>query len=329
MANICVIILNWNGWADTVACLESILPDVPRGIGSVVVVDNASYDDSVTHIDKWLRFTAAVRGLSYLSVDEVESRQNHCAEHNLVLIRSHKNRGYAAGNNLGLEYALKHHRGNLVWILNNDVVIHESAIEELLKYVETIPEKAIIGSTIVEYDDRKRVQCAGGAAYNVWLTTYRAAFCGKSLSSVLCGKKEPRLDYISGAAMLIPMDVLRDVGVFNPDYFLYYEEIDYARRAATRNCGLGWCRRSIVFHRGGATAGSRIGGNIRKSTMAEYHSDLSALKYTRRFHPAILPFAFVNRLCLKIIHVVAKRDFYLLRPLFEAYGDFLLNRAAR
>jgi GT2 family glycosyltransferase len=115
-------------------------------------------------------------------------------------------------------------------------------------------------------------------------------------------------------------------GLFSPSYFLYYEEIDYARRAAASGYGLGWCRGSIVFHKGGASAGSKIGGNARKSVTAEYHSNLSALKYTRKFHPGILPVAFVSRLCLKVVHAAISHDLRLLRPLFEAYRDFLLAR---
>jgi hypothetical protein len=94
MSDVCVIILNWNGWEDTIGCLESILPAVRQGRASAVIVDNASSDCSVMHIDGYMQTTAVASHLSYLSVDETDVIAATCPRHDLALIRSHRNSGF-------------------------------------------------------------------------------------------------------------------------------------------------------------------------------------------------------------------------------------------
>ncbi|MHB0913505.1 MAG: glycosyltransferase family 2 protein [Armatimonadota bacterium] len=321
MARVCAIVLNWNGWVDTIQCLESILPQVLDGMVSVVVVDNASADDSAARIDEWISTASSSHNLNYAKATD----ESCPGEPHLALVRSADNLGYAAGNNLGIEFALEHCTCEFLWILNNDTAVHQAAVTELLKWADTSPETGILGSTLVDYYHRDKVQCAGGAYYSPWSTIYRPALAGADLDQVLRSKERLEPDYISGAAMLLRTEMVKRVGMLNADYFLYFEELDYSRRARCLGYRTGWCPASIVYHKGGASAGSRSGINEKKSTLSEYHSNLSALKYTRTFHPSLFPIAFVSRFCLKVLHCLAKRNFYLLRPLISSYKDFLLR----
>jgi GT2 family glycosyltransferase len=247
----------------------------------------------------------------------------------LTLIRAPENRGYSAGNNIGIGIALERNECDYIWILNNDTIVEDGAVEKLIDYANNLPGTGIVGSTIVDFYDRNVVQYAGGARFNPWLIMYRPAFGKIATADALTSKREPRLDYISGAAMFIRADLVRQTGGLDQAYFLYFEELDYAQRVKRLGYGVGWCRQSIIYHKEGASIQKGRGSTGRKSELAEYHSNLSALIYMRRFHSWIFPIGSINRMCLKTLSFIIKRETGLFRPLFAAYKDFLLYGEAR
>ena len=321
MIRVCAVVLNWNGFSDTVECLESLMPMVSDSAVSVVVVDNASTDDSAVKLEEWLRAVSDERGLTFISGG------TPALDAHLAFIRSKNNLGYAGGNNLGIRYALEC-GCEFVWVLNNDTVLHEDALGCILKCADDMPDAGIIGSTIVDYGG-ERVQCAGGATYIPLLTLSRSVLENEPMQAVIERRDHPRIDYVCGAAMLLRAEALRKVGLLNEEYFLYFEELDFARRAAKSGFRAAWCPLCVVFHKGGAAAGSRSSSNSGKSALSEYHSNLSALKFTRNFYPWLLPFVFVTRFFLKVLKCIVHGEFYLFRPLLGAYGDFLLGKRGR
>src|SRR5271169_3428718 len=124
------VILNWNGKSDTLACLESLPED-----HLVIVVDNGSTDDSVEAISQTFP--------------------------DVILLKTGENLGYAGGNNVGIEYALKH-GADLVLLLNNDTVVDREFIPSLLKAAEQSPETSIFGAYPLRYSDPKKLDHLGG-----------------------------------------------------------------------------------------------------------------------------------------------------------------------
>lgn len=305
MARVCAVVLNWNGFSDTVECLESLMPSVADGKMSAIVVDNASTDGSADRLEEWINKSGA----------------------GFELIHSDENKGYAGGNNLGIRRAME--QGcEFVWILNNDVAVREDALDNILKCADENKDAAVIGSTIVDYGG-DRVQCAGGAVYNPWLTVYHSVFENEKLENVISVKDIPRIDYMCGAAMLIRAEALEKAGLLSEDYFLYFEEIDFAMRSERMEYRSVWCPGSVIFHKGGASAGSRSSTNMRKSSLSEYHSNLSALIFTRKFYSYLLPAAFAARFLLKTLKFIIHGELYLFRPILAAYGDFLTGKRSR
>ena len=101
--NVAVIVLNWNGWRNSTVCLESLLPSVRKGHASVIVVDNASTDDSVLRLEQWL----GSRDDGFLELQDPEGIVQSPECPSFTLIRASRNGGYAAGNNLGIRFALR------------------------------------------------------------------------------------------------------------------------------------------------------------------------------------------------------------------------------
>jgi len=274
-----IVILNWNGWRDTHACLASLTGlDYPNY--RVVVVDNASEDGS-----------------------EERLRALHPE---LTLLQSGANLGFAGGNNVGLRYALAG-GAEYVWLLNNDTLVEADALTQLVTKMRREPDLGLCGSTLVYEAERDRVQALGGARYNRWLGAVRHLGQHQARTHPIDeGAVERQLDYLIGASMLASRPFLEQVGLLQEDYFLYFEELDWAARARGR-FRLGYAAKSIVLHK----EGSSIGGTGRAKAQKSYTADLYALKnrvrFTRRFYPYALPTVYLG-LVVALINRLRRRQ---------------------
>jgi GT2 family glycosyltransferase len=309
---VAVVVLNWNGWSDTLVCLNSLYSSVEHDLARIIIVDNASTDESLEKIRQWLDKTRA----EYLEIAEMNIASKFSAPVSTLpaynLIPALRNLGYAAGNNIGINLALQIADTEYVFVLNNDTIVEADCIARLTRFADCHREIGIVGSTLVEDDGHTRT--AGGAKYNPLLTMSKPVPANS-------GDAGSAIDYICGAAMFIRAAVFRQVGLFSHDYFLYFEELDLTRRAMTAGFGIGWCPDSTVYHLGGRAAGSRT-ATQQKSALAEYHSNLSCLIFTRKFYNNIFWLAAPLRFVLKSLHSMINRQLGLMRPLVEAYWDY-------
>lgn len=310
-----ILVLNWNRPGDSLECLESLRPDLASGLAALVVCDNGSTDDSIPQLLAW---------------SKEQGLQHQDGDWNFALIANGGNLGYAAGNNVGLRFALADGRFDWIWVLNNDTQVAPGALKSLLAKGEADPNLGALGSTLVDYHQRDWVQYAGGCRYQALTSLMRPGLAGTSLSRVLAADEtRVRLDYVGGAAMLLRTSALRRVGLFNEVFFLYYEELDLCRRLRQAGYTLGWCRDSLVYHKGGSSTGGRSAVKSEESPLAAYHENLSTLLYTSRHHPFLLPLVAGLRFGGKSLVYLLKGRRHLFRPLSRAYRDFLLGRHAR
>lgn len=210
----CVLILNWNGKTDTLRCLNS-LRDLPY---EVIIIDNGSTDDSVEMIRKEFP--------------------------DCTLIEMGFNLGYAGGNNIGIEYALNMGY-EFFYILNNDTVVDPHCIETLLAQFAKEEDLGILGSTIIRMNEPELLDHLGG----IWNP--------KTCSFDFIGYREKRedlktpqsLDYVCGAAVMIKRQVFEKIGLFDPRFFLFWEEADLCFRARAAGFAVKNCPESFVWHR--------------------------------------------------------------------------------
>ena len=262
-----IVILNWNGLGDTLECLES-LKNLNYPNFEVIVVDNDSLDGS----EEILR----------------ERYPQH------TVIQSGANLGFAGGTNVGLRYALEHDT-NYAWLLNNDTLVELDALTELVKRMREKPDAGLCGSTLVYHHDRSKIQAYGGATYNKWLSTSR--HIGQDApkgEEVHAEEVEAQLDYLVGASCLVSRPFLEEVGLMSEDYFLYFEEVDWAARAKGRYT-LAFAPKSVVYHKEGGSIGSSSDG-AKKSRLADYYGVRNRLLYTRKHAPEALPSVYLGLL---------------------------------
>ena len=191
----------------------------------------------------------------------------------LVLIDAKANLGFAGGNNLALRYLRTRGYGSYFWLLNNDTVVEKGALNALICRMVADPAIGMCGSTLLYESARDTVQALGGAHYGRWLGTVKhIGHHERWPQRVDEGAVERQLSYLIGASTLASRAFLETVGLMQDDYFLYFEELDWAARAKGR-FRLGYAARSTVYHK----EGSSIGGNDRAKASKSYTADLYAL----------------------------------------------------
>ena len=198
---VAIILLNWNGQADTRACLASLAqltyPDY-----QVIVVDNGSSDDSVPALRR----------------DYPE----------ITVLPTGANLGFAAGNNVGLRYALEHGADYLL-MLNNDTVVDPHLLDAFVAASTAHPEAGSLGAKIYYFSDPQRLWYAGAR----WKTD-EADFGhigGGELDDGQTWERECETAYACGCALFTRAALLKQVGLLHPPYFAIFEEADWCYRA--------------------------------------------------------------------------------------------------
>lgn len=318
-----IILLNWNGWIDTIECLESVFrSNYPNY--QVIVCDNNSQDRSLEHIQAWaegrldvsLPTTNSLRRLSFPPVPKpipyilwryTNAENNITADdvnRSLVLIQINANLGFAGGCNVGLRYIASKNDFNYVWLLNNDTVIESSALDYLVQRMREKPRAGLCGSTIIYYHDPTRIQALGGFKYNKWLgTSKQIGNLDAWKESVDQEQIEKQMFGIQGASILVSNEFIKTIGLMSEDYFLYFEEQDWAMRAKEK-FELAFSSLSVVYHKEGTSTGGRS-FQKKKSLLSDYFSSRSRLLFTKKFFPWALPTVYLG-----IILAVLKRIFY-------------------
>lgn len=220
---IAVIIVNWNGWRDTVKAYAS-LRDSSYTNWRLIIVDNASTDDSTVRLNNL----------------GPETR----------LIANIENAGFAGGCNIGIRSAFAE-GADYIFLLNNDATVRTETLGRLVQAASSAGE-AILGCLIryshsgeVQYFGSKRSAETGGP---VWFT------CPTDLERL----NHPLIetDFVLGATVFAPARLFGKVGLFDERFFLTFEEIDWCYRAGAMGIPRFVVRDAVADHVGSASMGS-------------------------------------------------------------------------
>lgn len=334
-----IVILNWNGWRDTVECLESLLR-MEYDNFQIVICDNDSSDESVDKLLDWANGNLAIgeynpETMKRFSQPQVakpvavkkltkEQALSTSAERNLepiVLIQNGSNLGFAGGNNPGLSYALNADT-DYCWLLNNDTVVETDTLSEMVQHSEQLLFEGVkntCGSVQCFYDDSNVIQALGGMSFDS-----KSAITSPTLGRYLQRDNYDQIDHtafedklaaIHGCSWLLPRSYLEDVGLMDDRYFLYYEEIDWALRSKGR-FKLTYAPQAFVYHKEGASIGS-TSFNRPRSAFAEYHLIKSRMLFCRKhLSSRVLPVAAVA--LLQAINRLRQRRWANAKSIIEA-----------
>lgn len=267
-----IIVLNYNGWKDTIECLESLLKNSYPNF-QIIVVDNNSTNDSMTFIKAWaegyenIRLTDTNRlrkfsyppsnkPIPYLYYSKQEALSNSKStkvnrhDNPIIMIQAGENRGFSAGNNIGIQYAMDKNDAEYVLLLNNDTVVEKNFLFPLLEKHRNDHDFGIIGPKIMHYYHIENIFSNGGS-YNPW--TSHVSFLNSGEKDT--GQNVSEATFLSGCAWFIPIDTFNNIGMLNEKYFMYMEDVDFTQKIRAHGKKLGVASSSKIYHKGTQSSG--------------------------------------------------------------------------
>lgn len=267
-----IVLLNYNGSTDTIECLES-LQKLNYSNYQVLIVDNSPLDLPFQALLDW-----AVQKKVKFDQTTQSALDLNVFENQFVFVKAKQNNGFAAGNNIALEAILKASEFNYyVWILNNDTVVDKESLKNQILYLRKPGNEkiGILGSKLIYYFDQSKIQAIGGK-FNE--TFYISTHIGEGESINKPKEEFQNIDYVVGASMLVSDIFLKEVGILNEDFFLFYEELDWVNRAKKHNWIIDWCEDSVIFHKEGSSIGSSY-----KSKSKSFFSEVNVFQSRKIF----------------------------------------------
>lgn len=213
-----IITVNYNGYEDTCALIESLRSKESFPY-ELIVVDNASQRNEAALLQK--------------------------NDPDMTVIRSEENLGFAGGNNLGLSYA----RGNYILFLNNDIEIDAPFLEQMVNCFKKDPTIGIVSPKIKYGSAKQVIQYAGFAPLSP--VTLRNWIIGTGEVDTGQYDVPSYTAYAHGACMMTTWEVLHKVGPMSEVFFLFYEELDWSQRVKRAGYTIWYEPSAVVFHKEG------------------------------------------------------------------------------
>lgn len=292
MPKVSIIILNWNGKRFLKNCLDS-LEKLTYSSLEVIVVDNNSIDGSSEFIQKnYPKFT---------------------------LIKNKENYGFAKGNNIGFHAS----SGKYILFLNNDTVVNPNFLEPLVEDCGNDPKIGCIQPQIRLMENKSFLDQVGSYISFVGFL-YHYGY-RKKYSAETYGKKR-EIFSAKGACILFPRKVLDRVGLFDEDFFIFFEETDLCFRVWLSGHKVVYEPKSLIYHvAGGDTRSSDKFKYERRIYLIFRNTNCSYLKNFGTYNfITIYPFFIIAQICLFIFFLIQLR-FNLLRAIIKAYWWNIIN----
>lgn len=288
-----ILILNYNNTEDTIECIKSILDINNREI-YIVLIDNASTNNSVSILDNWFNSrNIVISKVSYLSeldsfhvVDRLDLK--------ITFITVDSNNGYAAGNNIGIKYVIQNaSQEDYIWILNNDTIINIDTLESLVKNYDKLENDniALLGSKILNED----------------LTLQSIGFTTKQYS-----EKEIEIlsnievEHISGCSVFFKINKIDKIGFLPEEYFLYYEETDWMKSINQKGFKIFTCLSSQLIHKHAKSTGGAY------SPFVIYYMTRNHILFNRKYLNGVQEYLFIFK---TISRNILKTFFYVFKNL--------------
>lgn len=277
-----IVILVYNG-ADYIGdCLSSLAKiTYPKNNFEILVIDNASTDNSVEFIKR-----------NFAEIKLIEN------EHNI---------GFAAGNNIGFKYAADN-GFDYVYLLNQDTVVDPDFLAGVVEVVRSDKRIAAVQSKLLLYHDKGKINSIGNEIHYLGF-----GFAGGHQTADL-ELKSREITYPSGSACLFDVRKLREVGYFNPEFFMYHEDADLGWRIWLAGFTCMLAPKSVVYHK------YEFSRSIKKYYFMERNRYLVVLQnYKLATLLLITPACLVMEAGLLLYSFVT--GFWIQK--FKAYGYFL------
>ncbi len=286
MPKVSIIILNWNGKKFLKNCLDS-LAQLTYPQVEIIVVDNNSTDGSQEFVKT-----------NYQKVVLIENKENY---------------GFAKGNNIGLKAST----GDYILILNNDTIVTPNFLNSLIKDFENNPTIACLQPQIRLSGNRQLLDGVGA-----FLTFAGFLYHFGYLKDRMQAKYNKKMKIFSakGACMLLRRKAIEKVGLFDEDFFIFFEETDLCFRLWLAGYSVVYEPESVIYHLGGGDTTSSNSYQHEKRAYLSFRNMICC--YIKNFGTrnllTILPFFIFTHVVLIFYYLLIMR-IYLVKVIFKAY----------
>ena len=281
-----VVVVTYNSAQVIGDCLRSLQASVGVNL-SIVICDNASTDTTLDVI------RSLSDGFGGVSDDMAGKGGAESSAARLTLLRSERNLGFAGGVNAALRILLARPDIDLFWIINPDCIVEPAAAAAYVMAASG-NDFALMGGRTLFQSDRQVIQSDGGT-----LSRWTAVCSNVNHGLRISDATEPdagALDFISGANMVASRGFIERAGLMREDYFLFYEEVDWALRRG--DLPLRLCPSAIVYHHGGTSTGSGTLGRG-PSAFSNYFNYRNRLRLAWRHNRMAVPGA----ICFSLLKI--------------------------
>lgn len=293
--DVSVIIVNYQSCSDTQACVSSILKSETTFSYEILIVDNRSPDGSFEILKRL----------------ENEQVRVLCAA---------ENRGYCAGNNIGIKYAMENSNPKYIWILNPDTLVESDSMQRLFDFQESHGDCGILGCRLIYYPDTQYLQGLGGGMFG---RNKFGALVPKRHLYHMCasGSDLPefvKIDLVIGASMFVRKEVFEKCGLMDERFHLYSDENEFCLRSAKFGFIHYATSRAAVYHKEGWRGGAQ-------KLAAVYYTARNSLFMTEKLFPENMRNQRLYRrytLLKKFAKGLVRHDWKEFRLIRKALRDF-------
>jgi GT2 family glycosyltransferase len=266
-SKVAVVVLNWNGEEDSLNCIKALKKQTAKH--TIIAVDNASTDNFVSFVKQ-----------KYLEV---------------VVLENNKNLGFAGGVNTGIRHAIENNF-EYIALINNDATPDATWLSELLEPMES-PKIGIVTGKLLKTDG---TMDSTGDLYTSWGLAYPR---GRNEADTSQYDVTEEVFGATGGASLYRIEMLKEIGLFDEDFFAYYEDVDLSFRAQLAGWKVIYNPKAVAYHKIGASSGKVPG-----LTTYMYVKNLPWLFWKnvpRGLIPTIWPRFFIAH-CANVVSALAK-----------------------
>ncbi|WP_138993498.1 glycosyltransferase family 2 protein [Larkinella sp. C7] len=292
MSELLIVIVNWNSGEQLQRCVESVLNSTYNSY-KIHIYDNCSTDNSIKNIPLY---------------DNVEI--------------------YKGAFNIGFSKACNHiiklNKSKFVLLLNPDTVLEKHTLSDAINFINVNNNVHILGVRHYNEYGMTKTSCSRfptfrGFVYDIigFSKLWPYKFNPATVMTDLDYNKSQYVDQVMGAFFLFPFELLTEIGLFDEQYFVYFEELDFSYRAFKKGYMSYYCTDIAIFHKGGGTSEQALGKSL-------YYLLNSRLKYIKKhFTPVEYYFLFIMTFLIepftRLFFLVSNRQFKRLKDLFETY----------
>ena len=243
-----IVLLNYNTYKDTIECIKS-LKNIEYENYHIVIVDNNSINNSEEYITEYIKDI-----------------------NNTHFIKSVKNLGFSGGNNLGIKWSLEQ-SADYICLLNNDTIVEPTFLKYLVTEMESDKNIGISSGKIMYYSEPEVIWAAGGKVDELKCIGHNGRI---NLKDDIKFNSKEEVSFLTGCLQLISREVFENIGLYEDEYFLYMEDVDFCLRASRAGYKLLYVPQSKIYHKVSVSTGGQ------SSPLVTYYMNRNRLLFNKK-----------------------------------------------